>query len=221
MSKEDKKQTGNKSIDTCVAYINSKDCYYLAKEGLITFYSSLTGRKNDYRWHKQSVAQTLRIITATHLAITERVVDRHLIAAFQELDRVFEVAVKSRHKVAEGVFNYNEHCGYDLGDDIAHAIVDSLLNEKFHGVLIGQVLTIFNRVQDSLEADIGAKDGADYIRVQLEQAGYEYKVNSKRVLFEGSKQRAALYGSTKPADIKKISSMMGNQITLHVLSRLE
>ena len=54
-------------IDKAAEYIEAKDARYLAKEGLIVYYMSATGRKSDQVWVKHSMAETIRIIRATRL----------------------------------------------------------------------------------------------------------------------------------------------------------
>ncbi len=51
-------------IDSCSEYIEVKNAHYLAKEGCIVFYSSITGRKSDYAWVEHTISETLRIIKA-------------------------------------------------------------------------------------------------------------------------------------------------------------
>ena len=78
-----------KLIDVCTDYIKKKDCSYLAKEGMVVYYASLTGRKSDYMWHKLTITEALRIIRALKLDAksASQLKEGHLISAFQEEEK--------------------------------------------------------------------------------------------------------------------------------------
>mgnify|MGYP003668174398 FL=1 len=77
-------------IDKAIEYIEAKNANYLAKEGQVVFFTSDSGRKSDEVWVKHSMTETIRIIRATRLSTDCELREHHVLAAFQELGRVFE-----------------------------------------------------------------------------------------------------------------------------------
>ena len=192
-------------IDVCIEYIESKDMHYLAKEGKLVYYTSPTGRKSDYLWIQQSFTETVRIIRATKLAMDDPIKDEHLLAAFQELDRVYEYAVKTRHQVAKGVFNYMEHTGTNLGENIMALLSQRLHNMGIRSFVLVEVLGLFQQIASKLDAGVSASEARSLLYKYFEGMGYDIRTGSNRPLVDGKRTPVIMAPDTKPAEVGSIS----------------
>lgn len=209
-------------IDVCTAYIESKDCSYLAKEGQIVNYASVTGRKSDYIWHKLSIAEVLRIIRAMRLTSTQarKLTEHHLIAAFQELGRVYEFGVKSRHATVVGVFNYSEHSEMSVGDEAMSMLVEAMQIQGLTAVLMNPVVELYDGIQSKLKLNLGSKDCRDLMFKHFEAAGYVIKTGAHRPLIDGKKQPAIMMNNTKPSEVTGIASEQANKFIAKIYGEL-
>lgn len=214
---------GNHLIDHCISYLESKDSHYLAKEGLIVYFASITGRKSDYLWHRMTVSETLRIIKATRLSANEaaQLKPEHLIAAYQEAERVYEFAVTTRHKVASTVFNYSEHCDMSLGDGIMSELCDDLQQRGFRALFMSDIANIFDIANYRLNAEVSAREERELLHKHFEAAGYEIKTGVRRVLVEGRKQPAVMKIGTKPAEMMRIPAETSKFIVDNIVRELK
>ena len=46
----------SKYVEACLNYIREKDCYYLAKEDIVVYYATDTGRPQDAKWQSLTMA---------------------------------------------------------------------------------------------------------------------------------------------------------------------
>lgn len=210
-------------IDVCIEYVEAKDCHYLAKEGQIVYFASITGRKSDYTWHKLSPTEVMRIIKATKLGAdtAPQLKQEHLVAAFQELDRVYEFAVKTRHKVDSGIFNYSEHSNESMGDSIMSFICDELQQRNFTALYMSQVVTLFDMAQCKMEAGVSAKESRELLFKHFEAAGYEIRTGVRRVFINNRKTPAIMKPGTKPADVVKIPTTIAEKIVTKMWRELK
>lgn len=208
-------------IDKCSDYIEQKDCYYLAKEGFIVYYSSDTGRKSDYTWKKLSIMETVRIIKATRLGASHTLKPDHLIAAFQELGRVFEYGVKSRHAVSEGIFNYYEHSKTSLGDLLVSKVAGELLVRGFNALLYADANKLIGGLNIRLDAEMSAALTRDMIFKHFETLGYIIKTGSARPLVDGKLQPTIMQPNTKPRDVVKVTDQLAKDISNKVYGELK
>ena len=194
-------------VDICNSYVEDKNVSYLAKEGLIVSYYSITGRQSDFMWHKMTVIEVLRIIKATRMTYEQsrELTEAHLITAFQELERVYEFGVKTRHSVVEGVFNYSQHADTDVGDDIMARIAEMLLIEGKTAVLVVSIMELFDKIQSRVKTDIGMRAGRELLYKYFETGGYIIRSGAYRPLVEGKKQVAAMMPGTKPASVVRLT----------------
>jgi len=209
-------------IDACSKYIEDKDCSYLAKEGQIVYYASTTGRKSDYIWHKLSILEVLRIIRAMRLSTehARELKERHLITAFQELGRVYEFGVKTRHVTSTGIFNYSEHSEQSLGDDAMGMLVESMQMQGLTAVLMGSVVNLFNVLQAKLKLNLTSTEQRDLMYKHFESVGYILKTGARRPLINNKKQPAIMMPSTKPAEVVGITAEVGNKFIAKIFGEL-
>lgn len=209
-------------IDACSEYIEAKDAHYLAKEGIMVYFASITGRKSDFTWHKLSLTEAVRILRATKLGTedSKQLRDSHFITAFQELDRVYEFAVKTRHKVEVGIFNYSEHSNESMGDGIMSMIVDELMKLNMHALYMGQVVTLFDMAQTRMMAEVGSKEARELLFKHFEASGYEVRTGVQRVFIDNKKTPVIMRPGTKPAQVEKIPVTKAEQIVNKIWKEL-
>tara|TARA_R110000744_G_C19358478_1_gene561161 strand:+ start:1085 stop:1732 length:648 start_codon:yes stop_codon:yes gene_type:complete len=212
----------NELIDLCSTYIDDKDCNYLAKEGQIVQYMSITGRKSDYMWHKHTINEVLRMIRAIRLTTDQakELREHHLISAFQEAGKVYEFGVKTRHATAEGIFNYSQHSEMSLGDEAMSLLVESLQLQGFTALLMGEIVELYNRVNDKLKLKLTATEQRDLMFKHFEGAGYVMKTGAHRPLIHGKKQPAIMMVGTKPAEVVNIPTTVYNNLIAKVYGEL-
>jgi hypothetical protein len=212
-----------KLIDRCSQYITGKGCHYLAKEGQVVYFASITGRKSDYAWHKSTPTECMRILKSMHMNFTEAGLLRegHLIAAFQELGLVYEYGVSSQHKVKEGIFNYLEHSETSIADSIIIHLIKTLEQKDYRGLILGQVCTLNKELQSKLNCDLGAAGSRVLIIKHWEAAGWEIKTGSQRPLVFGKKTPAIIKLGYKPADVKPILGGQAKDIIKEVIKELK
>ena len=209
-------------IDICSEYIEEKDCSYLAKEGVIVNYMSFTGRKSDYIWHKHTVAETLRIIRAMRLNSDQarELKERHLISAFQELERVYEFGVKSRHVVAKGIFNYSQHSEMSLGDEAMSMLVEALQIQGLRGLIMREVIELYNVIDDKLKLKLGSTDQRDLMYKHFEASGFIMKTGANRPVINGRKQPAIMMEGTKPSEVMELGIDIRKKIVAKIFGEL-
>lgn len=214
----------SKLVDICTSYIEAKNCYYLAKEGQIVYFASLTGRETDADWIKQTVTETLRIVRATRLASDEELRDFHLIQAFQELDRVYEFGMKSVYGSIDGVFNYSEMGGINILSAVCMSLTDVLMSRDITALTNGLALTLIRDVLRLVDPQViwNIVEVKDSMLKYFAEVGYDYRAGSRRPLVNGTKQNALMMSGTKPRDVVEISSHINlNAIVEEVYRRVK
>lgn len=202
-------------IDECISYITDKDCNYLAKEGIIVFYYSDTGRPQDCKWHKQTITETLRIIQALYLDhdSAAHLKYGHLISAFQEVDRVYEYGANyNRQKVKGRVFNYIEHAEYDMTDLIIQRLVVEVVQKQFPVLLLRELESIITDLEIALDAESLFVDRRAKIENHFENNGYQVKTGSMRPLFGNRKLGAVVKIGSYPSELVNLTSAMQTDI---------
>lgn len=190
-------------IDACSAYIEKKGISYLAKEGYCVAYISPTGRKSDYRWQRTTIPEMLRIIKALHLSPKQasELKESDLLAAFQELDRVYEYSTKSTHKTEYGVFNYYEHMETSIADKVAEKIACEFEARGIGGVLIMDLVELFDQITEKLNTTTNFKDSRNLLCKHFEAVGYEVRADANRPVVRGKKSPALMMSGCKPSDV--------------------
>ena len=209
-------------IDLCSYYIEDKDCSYLAKEGIIVNYMSFTGRKSDYMWHKHGILETLRIIKAMRLTADQakELREHHLIAAFQELGRVYEFGVKSRHVVADGIFNYSHHSEMSLGDEAMSMLVEALQIEGLRGMIMGEVVELYNEIDRKLNLKLSTTEQRELMFKHFEGAGFIMKTGAHRPLISNRKQPAIMQEGVRPSEVLNLGSLLCSKIVNRIFGEL-
>ncbi len=209
-------------IDLCTSYIEQRGCHYLAKEGILVYYDSVTGRKSDFMWHKLTVTEALRIIKAMRCSADEakELRDHHLIAAFQELGLVYEFGVKTRHKARAGLFNYSEHSEMSLGDEAMSLLVDSLISMGLTAVLMKPIVDLYDAINAKLKLNLSPTECRELLYKHFEASGYTVKTGAYRPLIEGKKQPAIMQADTKPAQVVDIAVEVHRKIVAKIYGEL-
>lgn len=173
-------------------------------------------------WHKLTILEVLRVIKAMKLSIDQagKLREGHLIAAFQELGRVYEFAAKSRHTTKTGIFNYSQHSEMSVGDEAMSMLVESLQMNGFTAVLLSPVVSTFSRIQDKLKLKLTPTEQRDLLYKHFEGAGYVVKTGSRRPLIDGKKQPAIMMPNTKPSEVVGIPLEVGTKIVIKVYGEL-
>ena len=194
-------------IDACASFIETKNCFYLAKEGCIVYYDSITGRQSDYDWHRFSVSEAMRTIKALKLTGEQarKLHESDLIAAFQELDRVYEFGVKSRHKVREGVFNYYDHCETSLSDMIFTELFAEMQRRSICVVAKVQIAWIAEHVHKDLGCAITSSDLDSILVRYCTKEGYEVRAGVHRIMIRNKKTTALVKEGYRPSDAVVLS----------------
>lgn len=216
--------TSHQLIDECISYINNKDCSYLAKEGIIVFYYSDTGRPQDCKWHKQTITETLRIIQALYLdhESAANLKYGHLISAFQEADRVYEYGANyNRHNVKGRVFNYIEHADYDMTEIIIQRVVVEVVQRQFPVLLLSEIESIITDLEIALDAESLFVDRRAKIENHFENNGYQVKTGSMRPLFGNRKLGAVVRIGSYPSELIEITPVMHTDIVNRIKKELK
>jgi hypothetical protein len=199
-------------VDTCITWIEAKGASYLAKEDLIVYYSSPTGRKSDYKWFKLKTTEVLRTIRAYNLSPTEqdKLKRSHLITAFQELGRVYEYGDNCAYDTLPTVYNYIKEAGMTLPDAVAHGIASSLSSHGMLTVVQEDVLFIFTNILRKLkECKMRSRDMAGCLEEPMKTFEYVPRVGNSRIRIKGGtdkKVSAYMKFGTTPKDVHYLSS---------------
>lgn len=194
-------------IDIASKWLGNRGAAYLAKENVIVYYATTTGRKSDYQWITLALVEVVRIIRATLMnpVDSDKLQSKHLVAACQELDRVFEFGVKSRHSTRPEIFNYLTESGMDMGDSIVSVLADILYNNGYKAMLLHDIYDIINEVQVELKVNLSAPDRKELVFKHFPTLGYVVRTGSSRPEYQGKKQQAVMLPATKPRDILMMS----------------
>lgn len=210
-------------LDLCCEWIEDKDAHYLAKEGKIVFFSSDTGRKQDYRWHTMSLAEVVRIIQAYKMPHKKAHLlnQHHIVGASQETARVYEYAISSRHQSREGVFNYLEMAEMDLGDEVMAMLAQELVSQGFKALLLKPVENLFNSVQNKLDAGIGSREARVLLEKHFTAQGFELRIGSTRPLVDGKKVNAIMMPGSKPSEVISITDEVSRTTSKKIYGALK
>jgi len=197
----------NQYIDLVKDWVASRDGAYLAKENQIVYYESITGRKRDFKWVYLTPTEVVRIITVTRLSPdTHNLKVEHLLAACQELERVYEYGVRSNLPVKQEVFNFYSEASTNVGEQVMEQLVKELSSEGYSAILIDIIEELYTDICGKLKVEVGVKERRDLLMKHFQDMGYEVKVGAYRPLVEGKKQKAVLMVGRKPKDIVTLLS---------------
>jgi hypothetical protein len=190
-------------VEACLKYIREKDCYYLAKEDIVVYYATDTGRPQDAKWQSLTMAQAYRVVRAIYASGSFD--SAYMLQAFQEEGRVYEYGIKSKHKVRDGVFNYNEHGRESMLDEVLGSIARELINEHYMAFLMGDFHQVAGEILRELKLD---DEGTREAKVNaLEAEGYRVRADADRPRHFGQLVTCAVMSGYKPKDIRRINKL--------------
>jgi hypothetical protein len=191
-------------IDLCKNWVEDKGAAYLAKENSLVYYASLTGRKSDYDWHSLSLTEAVRVIRYTMLSSDnyDKLSPNHLIAACQELERVYEFGIKSRFKTLPGVFNYLEESNTTLAEACMAQLVEELYSRGLAALYFKDATDIYAESLGLLKEEVpSASIRNEYMLKYFHRHGYTIRTGSLRVVKDNKKVQAIVQEGKKPADM--------------------
>ncbi len=186
-------------IDVCIDYIQEKNCSYIAMTGQIVYHASPTGRLTDMVWVKLTVTECLRIIKATRLGWDKDLRDFHLIAAFQELGKVYEMAVKNRDETRPEIFNYTKEANVDFVDEMAQLLADEIYSRGLVGVIAEDYIDLLRIISKSTKVEARTA-----LVKAMEVEGYEHRTGVKRpTLKSKGKTVCFMLEGVKPSEVNQ------------------
>jgi len=206
-------------IDLASDWLSKRGAAYLAKENVIVYYASTTGRKQDYQWITHTLVEVVRIIRATFMNPDDsdkKLQSKHIIAACQELDRVFDFAVKNKHTTRPDIFNYLKESGESMGDAVVSLLSEELFTQGYKAVLLKDVYWILDQSVLNLRIEMPVTEMRELVYKHFPTLGYEIRTGSSRPEFQGKKQNAVMLTTAKPREIivleDRVMSSIENKI---------
>jgi hypothetical protein len=214
--------TTDELIDKAYEWVSSRNGAYLAKENVLVYYASITGRASDYKWHSLNLAEVVRIIKASTLTFDSTLNVNHVVAACQELGRVYEFGIKSNFDVVEGVFNYFKEADTDLKDSIMDLISTELYESGYGALYKEQVDEMYDGVLKHLK---GPRTTAS-MRNQLmykyfDRYGYVMRLEKQRVRVNNKLVQAVMLVDKKPKDLIRIEEATFINIRAKIVGALK
>ena len=212
-----------KTLDVISNWLEDKEISYLAKENLLVYYTTLTGRKSDLKWVKLTLTEAVRIIRATQMTTdTIKITPDMIVRVCQELDCVYEFGVKSNKQVTSNIFNYFEVAGIDLADKVMLLLAQECFSSSVEAVLYNSIVDVFNQILKALkEPRCGPQKRNRLVEKYFEELGYSLKINSQRVFIDGKKQKAIILPNKRPSEITNLTKDQENTITMRVVNQLK
>lgn len=213
----------NDLIDLAKEWIEKRGGAYLAKENVIVYYTSTTGRKSDFKWITHSLVEVVRIIRATLMNSdnSDKFQSSHLIAACQELDRVFEFGMKSRHVTKPEIFNYLLESGMDIGDSVVTLVVEELYAQGYKAIFLSDVHLLIAGILYELNVKVPVQELRDMINKHFPTLGYEVRTGSSRPEYLGKKQSAVMLATSKPRELVFISKEVHLRLVTKIVGALK
>ena len=199
-------------IETALSWISSRNAAYLAKEDKIVYYSSLTGRSSDYKWHYITITELCRTINTMLLSGEDKILHVHVISAFQELGKVYEFGVKTSHEVKPEIFNFYKEAKSSLPEEVMDMLASELFRLNHFALLHGDVVDMFLVILNKLkyEGTCSAQLRNQLIEKYFIGLGYVVKTTSQRVMWKGKKTNAIMTMDVKPSDIAELDGNFMN-----------
>jgi hypothetical protein len=209
------------NVDACIEFIEAKNCYYLAKEGQIVYFASMTGREQDKDWIKLSVQEFMRIMSATKLPHDTVLMTADVIQAFQEADRVYEFGMSSQYGTADGIFNYSEQGGINILSAVCISLTDVLMARDVTALTSGLALIMIRDVLAKVDSKViwNIAEVKESMLKYFTGVGYDYRAGSRRPLVNGTKQTVLMMSGTKPKDVVTYMNYMNIDSTISEVYR--
>jgi len=210
-------------IDLASEWLSKRGAAYLAKENVIVYYASTTGRKQDYQWITHTLVEVVRIIRATLMNPDDsdkKLQSKHIIAACQELDRVFEFAVKAKFETKPEIFNYLKESGESMGDAIVSLLSEDLYAQGYKALLLNDVYMVIDVCLSDLKTHVSVAEERELVYKHFPTLGYEVRTGSSRPEFQGKKQNAVMLTTAKPREIIVLSERERDNISDKIVGAL-
>ena len=189
-------------VDTAKEWIEERGGAYLAKENIITYYTTFTGRKSDLQWVSLSLAEVVRTIAAMKLGATgEKLTQRHIITACQELGRVYQQGVRSRHTTSPEIFNYLSETESDIADTAMLLLAQEIQDAGYRAVLYADVREVYRSIDNLLKIGATSRQVSDLMHKHFPLLGYQVRVDQFRPQVRGKKQSAIMMPNSAPKEI--------------------
>lgn len=193
-------------LDAASQWLQQRDAAYLAKEDVIVYYESLTGRKSDFRWIRMSLSAVARIIKVTLLpADDDGFKSHHILTACQELDRVYEFGITSTKKLRKGIFNFREESNMNTDEMVVKLLAEAIHQRGIYAFLHEHLDVILDNIFYKLSMKPHLKSLVDHIEKHFGEFGYEVKKGTKRVQYAGTKKAAIMLTGTRPSAMQDLS----------------
>ena len=210
-------------IDLASEWLAKREAAYLAKENVIVYYASTTGRKQDYQWITHTLVEVVRIIRATLMNPDDsdkKLQSKHIIAACQELERVFEFAVKNRHDTRPEIFNYMKESGESMGDALVSLLSQELFTQGYKALLLNDVYSVLDECVLDLRIEFPVTEMRDLVLKHFPMLGYEVRTGAYRPEFQGKKQNAIMLTTAKPREIIVLTDNVRSRIETKIVGAL-
>jgi len=210
-------------IDLASEWLSKRDAAYLAKENVIVYYASATGRKQDYQWITHTLVEVVRIIRATLMNPDDsdkKLQSKHIVAACQELDRVFEFAIKNKHDTKPEIFNYLKESGESMGDALVYLLSEELYTQGYKALLLNDVYLIIDQCILDLRIELSVTEERELVYKHFPTLGYQVRTGSSRPEFQGKKQNAIMLTTAKPREIIVLTDSIRSRIETKIVGAL-
>jgi hypothetical protein len=206
VTKDEKLAAKYHLVDKVGEWLVKKDASYIACDGLIVFYSSLTGRLSDFRWYKLSLPEVVRVVNATELQADTLLPlkPEHVLTACQELERVYEMSCSSPHAVSDHIFNFLDHEHNDLAMQVMQALARTLFSKGYKAFRRVCMTDIYLKLNVALSLGASPNKIADLYWPVFTAQGYEIRSRENRVQLEGRKQAVIMLGGLLPRHVEYI-----------------
>lgn len=210
-------------IDIVKSWIEDRDGAYLAKENQIVYYTSHSGRKSDFIWVSLSVPEVIRIITATLLnpADSGALQHKHVLAAAQESDRVFEFGIRSQHETNRNVFNFTRQAHQDMGDLMMQTLAFEMEASGYRAFLYMEAKSIFFTIEEELKTRTPDRVVTSLMHKHFTAVGYQVRVEQHRPAHKGKKKPAIMMPGTRPRQIVELTDEMRGTVARKVVTALK
>ncbi len=165
-------------------WMDENNMYLLAREGELVYWSSITGDKADYKWHRLTVPEAARIakVMLVPPQSMPHCTSDSVYTAAQERGRAYMEGIRSHKKVLPMYFNYTEHekevkpLYYELYHNCIAWFYDRKLSPEWQ-----MLKQIVNEVATNLELDVISETKANiYIREAAKDLGYKVCMGKER-----------------------------------------
>lgn len=210
-------------IDLAKGWIEERDGAYLAKENQIVYYTSHSGRKSDFVWVSLTVPEVIRIITATLLnpADSGALQHKHVLAAAQESDRVFEFGIRSQHESKKTVFNYTRQAHQDMGDLMMQTLAFEMDASGYRAFLYMEAKSVYFAIEEEMKTRTPDRVVTSLMHKHFTAVGYVVRVEQHRPEHKGKKKPAIMMPGTRPRQIVELTDEMKATVVRKVVTALK